>query len=144
MLRLGLFENRNVLVGVFPQLQKILISGFGLAMISRERQRSGKLKTRSDNDRRIVGNDPDVVDDLLKFRGSFGSAMRRQIGSPAHIDHKKGTAKAGGAGRLPAQLIGLSRLQDFDSSRGIVTVQRNLSSQKRQMTELDHRALRKP
>src|SRR5215469_10579541 len=80
MLRLGLFENRNVLVGVFPQLQKILISGFRLAMTSRERQRSGKLKTRSDNDRRIVGNDPDVVDDLLKFRGSFASTMHREIG----------------------------------------------------------------
>jgi hypothetical protein len=33
--RVSLLENRNVRVGVFPRVQKILISGFCLATISR-------------------------------------------------------------------------------------------------------------
>ena len=33
--RLSLLENRNVRVGVFPQIQKILIGGLCLASISR-------------------------------------------------------------------------------------------------------------
>src|SRR5580700_7695681 len=68
ILRLGLFQYWNVWVGVFPDGEEILIGGFCLGLISRQRVSPAQPEMGKSSNRRVYHN-PRMVVDFLKFSG---------------------------------------------------------------------------
>ena len=105
ILRFGLLQHWNVGVGVFPNGEEILIGGFCLGRISRERVSPAQAEMRKSSNGRVYHNPPMVVD-FLKLSGCFVSLMRREIGFPADIN---GIERA-----RSAQLVRHRSLKDLD------------------------------
>src|SRR5580700_1552 len=92
--RLGLFQDRDVGVGVFPESEEIFVGGEGANAggIGIGTLRSFRLQgvcTRHSQMRQSSGpavpDDAAVVDDLLKLRGGSAALSGRQIGIATYI-----------------------------------------------------------
>ena len=73
-----MLEDRDVLIGVFPEGEEILVGSLCLGLISRQGERSAQLQARQ----RVYGvadNDPAVIENFLEFRGGF--VPRQQCGA---------------------------------------------------------------
>jgi hypothetical protein len=68
--RLGLLEDRDVGVGVFPEAKEILVGSLGLGLISGQDKRSAELQVRQRTDG-IGGDDPAMTQNFLKLRSGF-------------------------------------------------------------------------
>src|SRR5215470_9680372 len=78
VLGLGLLQDGDVGVGVFPQRQEILIRGAGFRRIARQNEGAAKTKVRQRAYRRIHNN-VRMIQNLLKLRNCFLSPVRRKI-----------------------------------------------------------------
>ncbi len=70
--RLGLFEDRDVRVGVFPKGEEILVGTLCFGLISRQDESSAQLQARQCA-YGVADNDPAVIENFLEFRGGFGA-----------------------------------------------------------------------
>ena len=134
--RLGLLEDRDVGVGVFPECEEILVGSLCLGLISRQSERSAELQVRQCADG-IADHDPAVIENLLEFRGGFGALVCGQIGLATHIDRIEGPEESVNAAARRAQFIGNGDLQQFDSLGRLAMVQCEKCAKRRQVTESD-------
>ena len=74
MFGLGLLQNGNVRVRIFPERKEILIGGFRFGLITRHCVSPAQLEARQCADG-MAENDASVVENLLEFRGGLGTAM---------------------------------------------------------------------
>src|SRR6516225_269289 len=84
VLRLGLLQDEDIGISVFPECKKILVGGSCLAPIPRECVGSAQLQVRQCADG-IAEHDPSVVDNFLEFPGGFRPLMCGQIGPATDI-----------------------------------------------------------
>src|SRR5580700_3197506 len=84
VLRLGLLQDGDVGVSVFPERKEILVGGSCFASISRECVGSAQLQVRQCADG-IAEHDPSVVDNFLEFPCGFRPLMCGQIGPATDI-----------------------------------------------------------
>src|ERR1700678_3597232 len=105
VLRLSLFQDGDVGVGVLPEGEEILVGNLCPGFISRQRVGAAKSEMRQCAYRRIHHNSP-MVEDLLKCSGGFVSATRYEIGFPTHIN---GIERA-----RRTEFVRRSSLKDFD------------------------------
>lgn len=86
--RLGLPEDRNAGVGVFPEREEILIGDLRLSFLSRQDKRSAELQVRK-GAYGIGYNDSGVIEKLLKLRGGFGALVQGNIRRAMHVNRIK-------------------------------------------------------
>ena len=84
VLRLGLLQNRNVRVCIFPERKEILIGGFRLGLVTRQCLSPAESHVR-ESANRIADHDPAVIENFLEFRSGLGALMCRQIGQATDI-----------------------------------------------------------
>ena len=72
--RLGLLQDRDIWIGVFPKSQEILVGLLGLGPVSRQSQRPAELQVRQRADG-VADHDPAVIENLLEFRGGLGALV---------------------------------------------------------------------
>src|ERR1035438_3626433 len=82
--RLGLDEDRDVWVGVFPEREEGLVGGVCLGRIPRQSQGSGQLQARNCA-YWIGGNDAAVIENSLELRRGFEVPVRQQKGLTAQV-----------------------------------------------------------
>src|SRR5258707_13465999 len=116
-----MFQDGDVLVGVSPELEKILVGRLCLRLISRQNERSAQLQVGECTDR-IANHDPAVIENLLEFRGSFGAPVRGQVGLAAHINRIQRSEVAVYGAARSAKLIQGGDLQQVDSLQGLAIV----------------------
>jgi hypothetical protein len=80
--RLGLLEDRDVGVGVFPEIEEILVGSLGLGLVPRQNERSAALQVRQRADG-IGGDDPAMIENFLKLGGGFRALERGKISQAA-------------------------------------------------------------
>src|SRR5262252_8555478 len=84
VLRLGLLQDGNVGVRVFPEREEILIGGLRLRGVAIDGIRAAKLKMRQ-CPKHIVCYDSAVIDDVLEFGCGLWSIPCLQIGFSSHV-----------------------------------------------------------
>ena len=77
----------------------------------------------------FVEHDAAMVENFLKLRSSFAALMCGQVCLAAHIDRTQCKPEA-------AQLIGSGSLESLDGLRGVIAAERELSVNRRLITEL--------
>src|SRR5437868_6349016 len=85
VLRLGLFQDRDVRVGVFPQRQKILVGGAGFGGVALQGIGAAQLEMRQSADG-FVEHNPAMVEDSLKLCCCFFALVCGKISFSAHIN----------------------------------------------------------
>src|ERR1039457_2081358 len=133
---LGLLEDRDVGVGVFPDVEEILVGSLCLGLVSRQNEGSAKLQMRHCA-YGIADNDPAVIENLLKFRGGFGALVRGQIGLTTHIDRIEGPEVTMYGAARHAQVIGNGALQQVNRLGRLTFVQGQTSAKRREVAEPD-------
>src|ERR1017187_10316770 len=103
--RLGLDEDRDVGVGVFPKGEEILVGSLCPGLISRHGERSAELQVCQWADG-IADHDAAMIENLLEFRGGFGALVCGQIGEATDIDRIEGPEETMDAAARRAQLKG--------------------------------------
>ena len=88
VLGLGLFQNGNIWVRIFPQSEEILTRGFCFGHFSRESLRSAQLQVRQRTNW-IANDNAEMVKNLLELGNCFTASALRQIGLAPHIDRIK-------------------------------------------------------
>src|SRR5208283_5517580 len=89
VLRLGLLQDRDVGVGVFPQGEKVLVGSFRLGSVALQGVGATKAKMCQRTDG-FVHHDSTMVEDFLKLGGGFATLMHGQIGLTAYEDRIQG------------------------------------------------------
>src|SRR5678815_22052 len=84
-LRSRFLEDRNVRVGVFPQLQEVGVGSLCARRVSGNDERTTQLKPYERADW-IRHNDATVSENLLEFSGRVGALVRGQVGETAYVD----------------------------------------------------------
>src|SRR5215469_7612052 len=87
VLGLGLLQDGDFGIGVFPESKKILIGGLRLRGVAIDGIRAAKLKMRQ-RPEHIVGYDSAVINDVLKFGCCLLSISCLQIGFSSHVYRK--------------------------------------------------------
>src|SRR6516165_6601546 len=79
--RLGLLQDGDVGVGVFPECKEVLIRGTGLRGVALQHisANEAKMGKRTDG---LVQDEAAMIENLLELGGSLATLMRSQIGSP--------------------------------------------------------------
>src|SRR6266850_4158902 len=80
----GLFQQRYVRVGIFPERQEILVSSSCLHPISCRREHTTELQACYCA-HRICENNPRVVEYFLELRGGLGVPVSGQVSLPTHV-----------------------------------------------------------
>jgi hypothetical protein len=83
VLRLGLPEDGDIGIGVFPQREKILVSGACFERIALERVGTPELQMSQRTDG-FIQNNPAMVEDFLKLCRCFSAFMDGKIGFSSH------------------------------------------------------------
>src|ERR1019366_10773936 len=102
-LRLGIFQNGDVGVSVFPEREKVLICSLCLCCVALQGVGATKLQTR-ESANRSVQYDSAMVENFLELSRGFFALMGGQIGFSASIDRIEGRPGEGAVSR-PSQLI---------------------------------------
>ena len=100
VLGLGLLQDWDVGIGIFPKREEILIRGAGFGGIAVHGISSADLKMRECADARVE-HKPTMVEDFLEFGRSLAALMRSEIGEAANV----GRIKSNGC-RSPCCVIG--------------------------------------
>src|SRR4029077_7115607 len=84
VLGLGLFQNGNVGIRVFPQGEKVLVGGAGFRLVARERvgTSDGEVGKRAND---FVGDHAGPVENFPKFNSRGGTLPSGQAGSASQI-----------------------------------------------------------
>ena len=69
---LGLLQDRNIAIGIFPECEKVLVCGASLIDIAFHRIGAGKAQVR-ERANWIVQHDAAMVDNLLELRRGFAA-----------------------------------------------------------------------
>src|SRR6202011_1633920 len=85
ILRLGLLEDGNIRIGIFPQRQKILVRGTALRTFALHRVGAPELQMRQRSDG-FVEHNATMVEEFLKFFCRFNASVRRKKRFSSHID----------------------------------------------------------
>src|SRR5260370_12982771 len=80
----GLFQNGNVGIRVFPQGEKVLVGGAGFGLIAGESVSAGDAQVGKNADD-FVGDDTGPIENFLKFRGSSKTLARCEAGGAAQV-----------------------------------------------------------
>src|SRR5215469_13428522 len=140
MLRLGLFENRNVLVGVFPEREEVLIGGLCLGGVALQHISATEAEMGKRTDR-LVQDESAMVEDLLELGGSLATLMRSQIGFATDKDWKhRGPFRINGS--RPPKLIRYGDPKTRNRGGGVSPVKRKPSADRWQIVELHDRVFR--
>src|SRR6516162_2323371 len=91
VLRLGFFEDRNVGVGILPEVEELFVGGDSPLSVTLESVRAAKTEPRKRPEWAIL-EDAAVVENLLKFGTSFIASTQQEIRLGAQIDRIKGAA----------------------------------------------------
>ncbi len=91
--RLGVSQNRRILIGILPLIQEILVSRFGLRKPSLHQVRACHLQTRQRANRQIH-YDTGMVNDLLKFEPGFLSIFCLQVSEPPDVCREQSCRKS--------------------------------------------------
>src|SRR3954454_733793 len=83
--RPGLLHEWNVRVCIPPKRKEALVSSPCSCHVSCQRERSAELKS-GHRSHRICGNNPGVIENLLKLYRGFGALVRGEISQPAHVN----------------------------------------------------------
>jgi len=114
---LGLLQNGNVRVRIFPERKEILIGGFRFDLITLQCVSPAELQVcQSAN--RIANNESSMIENLLEFRSGLDALMRGQIGQATHIggvEISRSQKEFRTAFGLSPEFIGNRGLQQFDS-----------------------------
>jgi hypothetical protein len=78
VLRLGLLQNGNVGIGVFPESEEILVGSPCLSSVSRQQVRPRQFQVRECTDG-FVHNETGMIENLLELSGSSGALVHCQI-----------------------------------------------------------------
>src|ERR1700674_588648 len=81
---LGLLQDGNVGIGVFPECEEVLISHASVRDVALQRIRACEVEMRQCTDGFIQHNTT-MVEDLLKLYRGFAAPIRGQISFAAHI-----------------------------------------------------------
>src|SRR5580704_1377117 len=147
VLRFGLLQDWDVGVGVFPEGEEILVGSErpdagGIYSLRGSRlqgigTRNAQMRQRP---RPAVPDDPAVVENLLKLGGGGNPLSGCEVGLSTHIQ----VIEAGSIGEHAnfPQLNGGSRLEGIQGESGILSVQRQLRSNRRQPKRLHLRVQR--
>src|SRR5271163_2186123 len=103
VLRLGLLQDRDIGVGVFPERQKILIRDARLGTISGKRVGSGQAQVRQRADD-FVGDNAGVIQNFPEFDGSGGALTGSETGDASQIGRVAVEIHGAGAVRI-AELV---------------------------------------
>ena len=140
-LGLSLFVDRDFSIGVLPETKEVLIGGLGFYGVALHGVGPSHLQTGGCADR-ITDHDSWVIQDLLEIRRRFCSVVQGEMRQPARVHRIHRTeAVVGRDGRYRQIVLG-SNLQRFDCLCGIVPIERELRSQRRQIVELYRRVFR--
>ena len=85
VLCLGLFQDGDVGVGVFPEGKELLVAGPGFSGVARTDAGAAQLQSRH-RTHGIADRQTLVIKDFLKFSSSFGTLIHRQICQTAHLN----------------------------------------------------------
>jgi hypothetical protein len=97
VLRLGLFQDGDVRVGVFPEGEEVLIGGAGLGGVTLQVVSAGKAESGEVIEWRIREHGA-MFEHFLKFSGGCAALSELKVGLSAHIGRvEKGTGPAGAA-----------------------------------------------
>src|SRR5215469_8484285 len=121
VLGFGLFQDGDVWVGVFPESEEVVVSGFRFGWGARERIGTGKAEMSQRCYRRVPRYTP-VIQDLLELLRRVSALLRSQIRLATQV-----YGVEGGCWWILPQLIRGSCLKELDSLSGIVPADRNLS-----------------
>src|SRR5208283_2601873 len=75
---LGLFQDGDVGVGIFPKREELLVRSFGFDHVSGKSVGSSQSQVCQCADR-VHQNQPRVIDDFLKLGSSSGNLLDRQV-----------------------------------------------------------------
>ena len=106
VLGLGLLQDGDVGVGVFPESEEFLIGRFRFRRIARHGIGATDLKMRQRSGHK-VSHDAPVIQQLLELGGCRGAVVRQQVRLPAHV---RGVQVVDGRSG-PAQFVGRGRFQ---------------------------------
>src|SRR5438445_4655826 len=84
VVRLGLLQDWDVGVGIFPECQEILIRAFCFGHIAVNRVGSSKLKMRERTQRKIQ-NDTAMIEEFLEFGSGRGAVVGHELGLAAQV-----------------------------------------------------------
>jgi len=99
---LGLLEDWDVGIGVFPETEEVPIDSSGPIVVTRQSVSYAELKM-GQCAYWIANHDAAVFENLLELDGGFGAPMCGNIGFTPHIDRIYGSKKcADGAARRPS------------------------------------------
>src|ERR1035438_9707452 len=136
VLCLGLLQDRNVGVGVFPEGEEVLIGGFCFGDVALHGIGSTQLEMSQYADR-IPDHYPGVIQNFLEFLGSLSALTRSQIRLTTRIDGIESPEKTCLSAARLAQFIGNGNLENFDRLCGIAMIQRKKRTYGRQIIELN-------
>jgi hypothetical protein len=89
VLRIGLFQDRNVGVGVFPEGEEVLIGGFCFGGVALHGIRSTQLEMSQYADG-IPDHYSEMIQNFLKFPGGLSALARGQVRLATRIDGIRG------------------------------------------------------
>jgi hypothetical protein len=84
VLRLGLLQDGDVGVGVFPEGEEVLVGGAGLGSVAAHRVGSTELKVCECTQRKVLYHAA-MVEQLLELRSRRCAIVRQQVGLTAQI-----------------------------------------------------------
>ena len=140
VLYLGFFQQRQIPISVFPELQKILVGRLRLGLFPRERKGSRVLQA-CQSAHGIIYDDAGVTDNFMELRGGFRTPTCGHLGLSAHVYRIQRTKKSIIGALWRSQLVRNSNLQQIDCRCRIMVVQRKEGSQRWQIAELHRRIL---
>src|SRR5579863_452897 len=136
VLRLGLFQDGDIRVGVFPQGEEVLISGSRFCDVALHGIRSTQLEMSQYADG-IPDHYAGVIQNFLKFPGRLSTLARGQIRLATRIDGIESPEETRLSAARLAQFIGNGNLEKFDRLCGIAVVQSKKRADDRQVSELN-------
>src|SRR6266496_1057707 len=94
ILRLGLLQDGNVRVGIFPEGEEVLIRSAGFRGVPLHRVCARQAKPGQRTQWKVSHRAP-VIDEFLIFRRRFFASMQPQIGFASYIGGMEGCSKIG-------------------------------------------------
>jgi len=109
--RFGLLENREFVIGVFPEVEEILVHASRFRNFPLHRIGSAQLKMGQGADR-IVLHKAVMIDDFLELRGCFRPLACGQEGLASHVNRVHKNRE----GSRLTEFAAAHRLQGFDGA----------------------------
>src|SRR5262249_50633885 len=126
VLGFSLFEDRNVRVGILPQLKELLVSSSGFGGVAGECVGAAYLQMSD----QMVREESGMVEKFLELACGCGTVSLRQIGLPAQIGGSRPKMK-----KNESQVVGSCRGKVLDGAGGVAALESNSGTNVGQIDE---------